>query len=340
MKILVSSHRYAPDVGGIETVSGLLAAEWRRAGHDVRIVTATPLPAGSAEIDPAIHRRPRPLELLRLVRDCDVFWHSHISLQTAWPLLFVRRPWFITVNTWLHEVDGRFSWKSHLKRSAMRHALNLYPSRPLAEHVALPGAPTRNPYDAATFRRIDGIERDAELIFVGRLVSDKGTDLLLRALGELRPRLRPRLTLVGRGPEEEALRTLAASLGVAEQVDFAGYVQGEELARLLNRHRVLVVPSRWAEPFGLVALLGVACGCHVIASNTGGLGEAVGPGGVLFPNGDVDALAREIERGLNQPPAASRDPAAVRAHLAEFEAARVAEAHLAFFRAALAAANR
>ena len=82
---------------------------------------------------------------------------------------------------------------------------------------------------------------------------------------------------------------------------FAGYVQGEDLARLLNGHRVLVVPSRWAEPFGLVGLLGVSCGCFVIASETGGLGEAIGPGGVMVPNGNAARLAEEIERGLARP---------------------------------------
>ncbi len=66
----------------------------------------------------------------------------------------------------------------------------------------------------------------------------------------------------------------------------------------MNRHRCLVVPSRWAEPFGIVALEGVASGCIVIGSNAGGLPEAIGPGGVTFPNGDTNSLAERMKEAM------------------------------------------
>ena len=62
-----------------------------------------------------------------------------------------------------------------------------------------------------------------------------------------------------------------AALGLERQVEFTGVLQGETLVRTLNAHRIMVVPSRTPEPFGVVALEGIACGCVVVGSEGGGL---------------------------------------------------------------------
>jgi glycosyltransferase involved in cell wall biosynthesis len=129
------------------------------------------------------------------------------------------------------------------------------------------------------------------------------------------------LTLVGDGPEAAALPRLAEEWKVADRVTFIGPKRGEELARLMNAHRVLVVPSRWAEPFGIVALEGAASGCTVIASDGGGLPEAVGPCGRVFRSGDAEALAHAVA-AVTAP-----EPAAVAAHLARHRAGAVVAAY-------------
>jgi glycosyltransferase involved in cell wall biosynthesis len=122
-------------------------------------------------------------------------------------------------------------------------------------------------------------------------------EVLLAALGHLAERgLLPRLTIAGDGPEREPLAAQARALGIAEQIDFLGSRQGEEVVRLLNAHRILVVPSRYDEPFGIVALEGIACGCLVIGSRGGGLKEAIGRCGLTFANGDSRELADLLER--------------------------------------------
>jgi len=337
MRILISSHRYAPDIGGIETVSALLAHEWHRGGHVVSVVTATPQANGAEEPQAGIeiYRRPIGRELRRLVAECDVCWHNNISLQTAWPLLFTRRPWVVTTQTWLHNPRGRTGWNGWLKRLALRGAHNVAISRAVAEHVGLRCEVIPNPYASDVFRRLPGIARERELAFVGRLVSDKGCDVLLRALHALAPAMRPRLTIIGGGPEEMALRAMSHELGLAEQVQFAGWLSGTKLASALNAHRVLVVPSRWSEPFGIVALEGMACGCQVIASHSGGLVEAVGPGGEAFENGNVGELAAAIRRALTEERMAdfSRETL-IREHLAAHGPARIAARYLEVFTAA------
>ena len=120
---------------------------------------------------------------------------------------------------------------------------------------------------------------------------------------------------------------MAADLNLPH-VTFAGAKQGVELVNLLNAHRLMVVPSRWPEPFGIVALEGIACGCVVIGSTEGGLAEAIGPCGVTFSNGDAEALAGAVQNLLENPELEEsfRDQAA--AHLAHFEAKVIANRYL------------
>jgi glycosyltransferase involved in cell wall biosynthesis len=296
LKILLGSHFFTPSVGGVETVSRLLAEHWSRLGHEVIVITTTL--ASSDEFPYSVIRRPTAIRLLKLIKWADVFFQNNISLRTAWPLAFTRRPWFVTTATWLDSTDRRTGWRIGIKSLALRRAKNIYISRAVAAHVGLPGCLIPNPYDAEIFQRQTDLPQDLDLVFVGRLVSQKGVDILLHALAQLATRgLRPNTTLIGDGPEETELRRLATELRLADQLVFAGPRQGADLARLIARHRIMVVPSRWAETFGVVALEGIACGCAVVGSVEGGLTDAIGPCGLTFPNGSSDALA-EVLAGL------------------------------------------
>src|SRR5213075_1573200 len=175
------------------------------------------------------------------------------------------------------------------------------------------------PYNDRVFRLIPGVTRDEDIVFVGRLVSDKGADLFLHALKLLQnDSLLPNLTIIGTGPEEQNLRRLTTELALDRQVTFAGQKSGAVLAEILNRHRVLVVPSRWAEPFGIVALEGIACGCVVVGSGKGGLKEAIGPCGLSFENGDAGALAAQLKQLLTEPGLQSTLRQNAEEHLAKF----------------------
>ena len=176
---------------------------------------------------------------------------------------------------------------------------------------------------------------------MGRLVSDKGVDVLLQALAELKHEgIVPNLTVVGSGPEEEMLRRQTVNLQVAEQVSFVGVKQGQELVDLLNSHRIMVVPSRVTEGFGLVALEGIACGCVVVGSSGGGLPEAVGPCGVTFPNGDVAALKAILVRLLQSPDQLVTYRRHAAEHLAKHRPADVAQRYLAVMDGAWNSAQR
>ncbi len=336
MKILLSSYAFHPNIGGIESASELLAAEFVRLGHEVRVVTQTP------GVDKEgwgfeVLRKPGARALIQALRWCDVFFHNNISLHSLWPLLFVRRPWVVTHQTWIARLDRSLNWQDHLKRFLLRGAANVSISRAVAASIPAASEVIPNPYRDDLFYEMPDVAREKELVFLGRLVSDKGADLLVEALKLLREGgLTAGLTVIGSGPEENALKAQAQTLGVAAQVEFVGPKSGAELARLLNAHRILVVPSRWAEPFGIVALEGIACGCVVVGSQEGGLPDAIGPCGATFPNGDARALAAVLREILTCEGRLQQLRAGAPGHLANHTAHAVAAAYLEIFQRSLA----
>jgi len=103
------------------------------------------------------------------------------------------------------------------------------------------------------------------------------------------------------------------------------------IAETLNKQRFLVVPSRWEEPFGIVALEGLACGCVPIVSRRGGLVEAIGLHGYTFENGDARDLAQVLAHVLRHPDKARKKLVGVEAHLANFTSRGVAEQYIEMF---------
>jgi glycosyltransferase involved in cell wall biosynthesis len=124
-------------------------------------------------------------------------------------------------------------------------------------------------------------------------------------------------------------------LRLTHSVTFAGAQTGTQLAATLNAHKILVVPSLWQEPFGVVALEGCACGCVVVGSEGGGLPEAIGPCGVTFPNGDSQALAVRIDELCSSPALLADFRAGARAHLASHSPHAIAAAYLQLFESAV-----
>jgi glycosyltransferase involved in cell wall biosynthesis len=133
--------------------------------------------------------------------------------------------------------------------------------------------------------------------FVGRLVPEKGVDILLHAMSRVLVELpSARLLIVGDGKDKERLHTLCRELELEDSVEFLGYLPPEGLVELWSRIHVQVVPSLWAEPFGLVAPEAMAAGRAVIATLGGGLEESVidSETGFLVKPGDADQLADRL----------------------------------------------
>jgi glycosyltransferase involved in cell wall biosynthesis len=334
MRILICSYAFSPSVGGLEAVSEMLAGAFARAGHEVAVVTQS---AGPNDERPfRVIRQPSVRELWSLYQWTEVVFQNNLSTRLLWPNFLLAKPCIVTTQTWLSGVSDVNTRTSRLKRAILRRCRNVAISEAVAQHIGHPSIVLGNPYDAETFRRLPNVQRNGELLFVGRLVSDKGLDLLLRALGRLRSTgLAPTLTVVGEGPDRAENEELVEKLGLDRWIKFMGVVRGTQLARLMNAHRILVVPSRWAEPFGIVALEGIACGCVVVGSEAGGLREAIGPCGWTVPNGDVQALTETLRRVLADPDECEEMRMRADSHLEKFQLANISASYLALFREAL-----
>lgn len=133
--------------------------------------------------------------------------------------------------------------------------------------------------------------------FVGRLVREKGVDILLRAFAKTMEQLpSARLLIAGDGPEREKLKLLISGLNLTSNVTLHGHLSHPEIDDVFNGAWVLAVPSLWAEPFGLIAVEAMMRGTAVVASDSGGPREIIenGKSGFLVPPGDVDALAEKL----------------------------------------------
>lgn len=133
------------------------------------------------------------------------------------------------------------------------------------------------------------------VLFVGRLETEKNVDQLITAFAEVLRRARATLTIVGIGSRLEPLRRLAAHLGVAADVFFAGRLNDADLLRAYASADVLCIPGT-AELQSLVTLEAMAAGKPVVAADAMALPHLVHPGqnGYLFPPGDTAILSRQL----------------------------------------------
>jgi len=335
MKILIYSPMFYPSIGGLETVVSILAHEFVAQGHEVKLVSQ--IPATDNKYFPfEIIRQPNPMQLLNLTRWCDVYFQPNISLKGIWQLLIAPKRWVVSHNSWYSRSDRSLSWQDYLKHFFLRFATGISVSQAVANHVFTPSVVIPNPYQKDIFYEMPEIKREKNLVFLGRLVSDKGVGLLLNALANLKILgLTPKLTIIGQGQEESKLRQQVKVLNIANQVDFVGAKVEQELVELLNAHQIMVVPSLWQEPFGIVALEGIACGCVVVGSEGGGLKDAIGSCGVTFPNGDVEALTNRLVDLLTNPEKMTIYRANAKSHLSKHQPSAIAQAYLRVFEEAI-----
>jgi glycosyltransferase involved in cell wall biosynthesis len=334
MRIVITSAPFHPSLGGIETATHVLASGLIERDHHVTVVTPTP---GDCDGYPfKVVRNPKPMEYVRLVRDCDLMWQSHVSLRLLWPLVFAPRPLIIMHHIWLRSDAETETKNGFLKRFSCLFAQNVFVSSILRDAARLSGPVIPNSYDEMLFRELPDVPRDRDVVYLGRLKAFKGPDLVIDAIARLAASgKRLTATVIGMGPQADALKEQAAAASIAAQVDFPGPLQGEALVRAINRHRIMVVPSRWEEPFGLVALEGMACGCVVVVANSGGLPEVVGPCGPVVPKNDPAALAAELDRLVSHPEVVARYRQGVLRHLAKFRTATMLDACEAAIRQAV-----
>ena len=291
MKILFTSHRFSPDIGGIEVNSEILAEYFSSRGHKVRLITKT------SGIDDKkrtykIYRKPTIFTILSQYAWADIIYQNNIELSSLWPNILFRKPYVIAIRTWIRGSEGKKRIVDYLKKITLMFAEYVIAiSDAIRKDSYKDSIIIGNPYRSNVFKIIDNVERRDTVAYLGRFVTDKGIELLIKAYSKTNLTNIP-LTLIGSGKDQTKYLKLAKEVGIT--LILTGNLYGEALVKDLNTHKILVIPSLWEEPFGNVALEGMACGCLVLASDGGGLPDAVGKAGLTFKRGCIDDLVQKI----------------------------------------------
>ncbi|HEV7624285.1 MAG TPA: glycosyltransferase [Amnibacterium sp.] len=264
----------------VELVAALRLAGWR-----AQMVEIEP---GGSGVDDALAGLPadEPVLVDGLLLDQDRTWPAP-SARRIVPLLHMPPHAGLDLLGRVDTVLTTSSWTSHQLRERLPSSTSIV--------VALPGVrPTRLIGTSPTGRR---------LRCVGALLPHKGQDVLLAALGRLR-HLAWHCELVGATDLDPAftrrVEALAAELGIADRVVLTGARHANPIDGLYAGADVLVLPSR-AESYGMVAAEALACGVPVIASDTGGIREALDrAAGLLVRPGDPDGLAAALGAWLSR----------------------------------------
>jgi glycogen(starch) synthase len=337
MRVMFWSESFWPYLGGVETFGARLVSALHARGHEIAVVTSHgslglpdedafagvpvhrfPFVQALAEGDArrvlacrqgvaALKRRLQPDVVHVNVQDPSVFFHLHTA--AAWP-----SPTLLTVHgefrdcgagpdTLLGHALRSADWVSAVSRAMLDDVRALAPE--IAERSSLVYNACPVPRQPVTPASTD----PPSLVCLGRQVRDKGFDVAIEAMARVLPRHpRARLVFASDGPERSALERQAQRLGVAHAVGFRGWLDESRLQALIDSASAVVMPSRWREGFGLVALEAALRARPVAGTRVGGLPEVVldGVTGLLVDNEDSEALAGALCRLLGEPGLAAR----------------------------------
>lgn len=328
MRIMYLVDRFWPYIGGVEVMAASVLPRLRERGHEFVVVTSRDdpklaehdefrgIPVRRLPLNPAL--RDRDPERIAEMRDRLADLSDELSPDLFHVVFTGPMMYYLTVipkadgapvllsfhGSWrwyrlsggvLGRCVSKAAWVTACSESALRDLRSRAPAivdRSSAICNGLDPPPTR----PAPLQFDPPV-----LLCAGRIEHEKGFDVALEAFAEvLRSDARARLMIAGDGSLRAELEGLARRLGLADSVEFLGWVSPTRMVTLINRCTAVVVPSR-GEGFGVIALEAALMSRPVVASNVGGLPEVLGDAGVLVPPEDSHTLAVAILRLLGDP---------------------------------------
>ncbi len=341
LNILFWNEPYLPMIGGVELFTARLAAVLISRGHRVSVV-ADRIPSNTSEFEVidgvSVYRFPfrktfqalsgpgaegmeqfsaiiRRIKSLKRDLQPDIV---HINFTGPTPLFHFRTladsvsQTVVTFQAALFDqpasIEGLVS--TILEKAKSVVAVSRAAARNIERHtgfplnrisIVFPGIP-----HALFAAHPEKSAAEPTVVFLGRLVKDKGVDIAIQAMAILKHGAK--LSVIGDGPERPALEALVQQLDLQHSVHFAGRVDDDTRRDMLAKAHVMIVPSRHEELFGMVAAEGALSSLPVIAARMGGLPEVVADGetGIIVPPDDPVALAQALDRVLADPQLAAR----------------------------------
>lgn len=332
MKILYFTSYYWPFAGGIEVLAQETLGSLKQRGYEFTVITdfgSQSMPAFTQQNGIPIHRfhllsalasrdlpqllsQQREIAAIKEAFRPDVV-HLNYAANSAFfalrtqnvhpaPLLLAMHSdvthWRSSADTLLGQCLQSADWICSVSHSTHNDVLRLAPDKTSSSSVILNAlqmpdlAPAPLPFEPP------------HMLCLGRLVRDKGFDIALEAFALLSEKFPAvRMTVAGEGPVRAELEEQAAALGLRDRVTFAGRLEREEIAPMINTATMVVVPSRYREPFALVALEAAQMARPVIAPRWGGLVETIADGesGVLVKDGNAAAFTQAMTYLLENP---------------------------------------
>jgi glycogen synthase len=336
-RILFWTLRFWPDRGGIEIFTMRMLPALQERNYDFAVVSShgdwnvpdetdyNGTPVYRFRFWTALSER-NPSRILKLQRQIahlkkiyqpdlvHLHFHGHIAYFHLTTLIAHPSPMLLTLHsdlsgfrsdkdTLIGQTLRSATWVNAVSNATLADAVDAVPE--ILDHssviyygLALPEAsPERLDFDSPS------------ILYLGRLVAEKGVDLAITAFASLRRRFpRARLTIAGDGPVRSELERLTRELELTNAVEFSGWINPEKIPELINRATIVVIPSRYRDPLPLVALQAAQMARPVVAARMGGLPETVidQQTGVLFENEDSAALTEAIAFLLDHPDIAAR----------------------------------
>lgn len=237
-----------------------------------------------------------------ILKSFDLILMHQFSLKFYALARLANRPIIVVTHIW---DIGEKDFKSVLlrrikKRFLSKNDLNLiFVSESVRNNLGLNGEVILN---RSTFSQLtentETLKKD--LLFVGRFYIEKGVHVFLDIVRSLNmSTMRPvSATMIGEGPEIHNLETSIIEYGLEGQVELIPWMDRESLREMYTAHHILIVPSLWDEPYGLVAAEGLSLGLKVFCSNRPGLIEATLNCAIYFDPTSISNVTRLIEKEL------------------------------------------
>lgn len=211
------------------------------------------------------------------------------------------------VQRYIHQVEWRLtyeSWDVIVNSQHMHHELMHLFGLPADKIVVIPNGCTpekfNQKFDVQALRGQYATNSEKVILYVGRMVQEKGVQVLLDAAPHILGAVpNVKFVFVGSGYFLDELKAKAEYLGIGNKCRFLGYVSDEDLTRIYKIADVVCIPSLY-EPFGIVALEGMAAGVPVVSTDTGGLTDFVEHmvTGITTYTGDAGSLAWGVIEAL------------------------------------------
>lgn len=331
MKVLYWTETFWPDISGVAVLGMQLLPALQKRGYEFIIVTSHgrfDLPNRTRFRNIPIYRFPfhtvllernlgkvktvtqRVAELKQTFKpdlvhinssEPSIFFHLHTdAMDSASTLVTVHL--FLTHNYGTNTLYGRVlqsaNWVTAVSRAILRDVRLYLPEVTLRSSVIHNGLmtpslePTPLPFASP------------HLLCLGRVSVEKGFDLAVDAFALLLQHFPSvRMVVAGNGTARSDLQRRAVQLGIDDAIEFIGWIAPEKVPELINKATVVVMPSRWHEPFGLVALQAAQMARPVVATSVGGLPEVIlhKRTGLLVEKENSTKLAEQIAFLLENP---------------------------------------